>query len=83
MMEHIDTTDVYYTAQEVADRLKVSRSTIYRLEKRGEIPKALRLSRTILRWSKRAIDNLIETESSNVEISISRRHPVLGGHFQS
>ena len=35
-----------YTAQEVADKLKIKKSTVYDLIKRGELP-AVRMGRTI------------------------------------
>lgn len=52
--------DTYYKTKEVAELLRISTTTLYRMAKRGELPSPIRLSRTSVRWSKRSIDNLLE-----------------------
>ncbi len=54
--------DTYYTTKEVAELLRVDPTTLYRWVKKGDLPSPIRLSRSSVRWSKRSIDNLLESK---------------------
>lgn len=49
----------FLTAQDVAQRLKMSVRTLYRLVKAGVLPKPVRFSRKLLRWRARDIDRFV------------------------
>ena len=56
----VATEPEFYTVQEVADRLRVSRKTIYRMAERGEI-KAIRLG-DVYRIPRESVEALVRGE---------------------
>jgi len=49
-----------YKPNEVCEMLQISRTTLYRLIKRGGFPKPIQLSRSTFRWRKSEIDQLVQ-----------------------
>ncbi len=46
----LDTTNLYLTVDQVAERLGVSRDTIWRWKRNGTFPKAVKLGGRTTRW---------------------------------
>ncbi|OWU66541.1 hypothetical protein ATO2_18365 [Roseovarius sp. 22II1-1F6A] len=54
-----------YRLQEVQERTGLGRSTIYRLEAKGEFPARIKLSERAVGWHSAAIDSWIESRISD------------------
>lgn len=65
----------YLTPQEVMDTLKVSRVTLWRLEKKGVL-KPIRISEKILRYNPSDVERLLtqNVESQNTEKTAKKQH---------
>ena len=46
----------YYTGKELCEMLRISRTTLYRMDKRGEIPGRVKLTKGVVRYWKPAVD---------------------------
>lgn len=46
----------YLTAEQLAERLGVCPRTIFRMERRGDMPKGIRFSKKLIRWAQGDID---------------------------
>ncbi|MEQ5837456.1 AlpA family phage regulatory protein [Marinobacter sp. NFXS9] len=58
--QHIESSDSLMTLREVSGIVKLSRTSIYRKEKTGDFPRAIRLGARALRWRKSDIQGWIE-----------------------
>lgn len=79
----VDKQDEYYTSEEVATLLRVSRTTLLRMVKRGDMVAPIRLSRATLRWSKKRIDAMLEVEKINAQTPVSRGDQPVGDYQPS
>jgi excisionase family DNA binding protein len=52
------------TAQEVADRLSISSRTVWRMERRGELPSPIRYNRKLVRWKAADIEDYVASLSA-------------------
>lgn len=52
---------VFYTSAEVMDILRIKANcTLYRMVKRGDIPKPLKISNSIRLWNKKELDSFLQ-----------------------
>lgn len=65
-------TPLLLRPKEVAERLGVSRSTLWRMRDAGKLPRPLRIGACV-RWSKKALDEWIENGCPSLDGRIPKR----------
>lgn len=58
-MENLKT--LLLTNEQIIEMTGLSRTTLYRLEQRGEFPARLHLSQRVIRWHRHEIENWLKT----------------------